>query len=499
MAYTPHTFYGDGSTTDFIYTFDVLGAFSNVIVKTQVVGGLITQLTEGLEYDLITPKTVRFNTGYIPVGTGVDGSSTLISITRLTSRSRLIDYIPGGTIRERDLDNDYNRLTSVDEEIENGVFAALFKNDAGTFWDAEGLRSDNSSPALTATGWTTLAQVQDLVSGLNVADLAIPIILTFTGDGVETEFELQGIRGGIPGQADIYVNSIYQTSDQATAIYTILQEADSDYPSGGDGFDYLQFSVPPPLGATIEVKHFTGTVLGVLPAEFVNIANQIANNLVGLQHLELPSGDAKRFIIFDDTGKIPVGRTIGIEDLVATSQLIGAAVRTAFTNDASGLRLSDFLRANAGNLDIKGFKLLDVGAPSSGGDATNKTYVDANKIQLAKGAINTGLPNGLGATMDITVGFQPDFFFFLIHHTGGPHSGSLRDYSSKHFFIAGGPTHQETMSPGYSVNGDASLISAFITNAQTSTKMRVENRSLSFGQQLTTITSVTWFALKLGV
>lgn len=506
MAYAPHNFFGDGVQADFIYTFDVLGGFSNVIVKTQVVGGNLTQLTRGVEYEEISPKTIRFNTGFIPAGvSGGDGTnSTLVNITRLTSRSRLIDYIGGGTIRERDLDNDYNRLTSVDEEIEAGVFAALFKNDAGIAWNGESLPSENCGPAIVVTGWATLGQVQDLVSDLNVADLSTPIILVFTGDGVETEFELAGVRGGIAGQADVYINSVYQSSDQAAGLYTLLSEGDTDYPSAGGvgGNDFIAFTDPPPLGAEIEIKQFTGVVLGVLPAEFVNLANQIANNLIDLQHLGIDAGFSERFIVFDDTGDIPVARRIGIEDLKATSQTLGADVRNALNNATSGLRLNDFLRDNAGNVDFKSFLLKGVGSPVDSGDAANKAYVDGNSVQIARGEVTSGLPQGLGATLDITVGFQPDFF---ICHVNFPNMGTgrLGPWSAAHTFIRGGPSTQESVFSQprvFGPTGGTVTGSMFRIKIQTTTKVRIENNTRdNFQVQLTNITSVTWFAVKLGI
>ncbi len=502
MAYSPHTFFGDGSTTDFVYTFDVLGSYSSVIVKTQVLGGSLTQLTRGVEYEEITPKIIRFNTGFIPAGDGTAANSTLINITRLTSRSRTVDYIGGGTIRERDLDNDMNRLLSVDEEIESGVFAALFKNDAGTAWNGEGIPSQNCGEALVVDGWATLGQVQSLVSDLNVADLSTPIINTHTGDGVETEFELNGSRGGTPGQADVYINSIYQTSDQAAGIYSLLLEGDTDYPSGGDGDDFIQFSVAPPLGAAIEIKQFTGTVLGVLPAEFVNLPTQIADNIIGLEHLEVDAGVSRRFILFDTTGQLPVARRIGIEDLLATSQALGAGVRAALTHATTGLRLSDFLRLPGAAVKMSGQKITGLGAPTASADAATKGYADGLKVQIGKGNVTAGLPNTLNATIDITVGFQADFFLAHIHHSGGP-SARAGAWTSKHTWINAGPSHQETIQSApraFGPTGGSVTVSMMKINQQTTTKVRIENTTQNnFGTTLSTITSISWFAIKLGI
>ena len=77
-------FTGDGTTTDFQYTFVLLGSFSAVVVKTRPpTENDFSTLVENTHYSLYKDtKTVSFFTQFTPI------TGELVRIERFTSRAR---------------------------------------------------------------------------------------------------------------------------------------------------------------------------------------------------------------------------------------------------------------------------------------------------------------------------------------------------------------------------------------------------------------------------
>lgn len=484
MSVTPIQLYeGDGSTTDFTYGFPLRGSFAVLLVKVKEEADPgLTQLTDGIEYDHFPDLSlVRFRSGYVP------GDGAIIRLERFTTRDRLNDYISGSTIKQRDLDNDFNRLTNVDEEIEAGAFDGMRKNDAGNAWNAEGLPSENAAPATEPTGWVTLAQMLAALNNVQVAELGDPRIFTWVADGTETEFEINGIAGLKVGQPNLWVNSVPQTNDISLASYQFVHADDSAYPSGGDGDDYLVFDEPPPADSLIELKLFTGTTLGVLADDAINDPDQVADDVIGLQHLNFGSGDATRLLVLDADGD-PTARRIGIADLLASGAL-GSAVRSALTDISTGLRLNDFLRLNGGDVPLAGYKLTGVGSPTNDTDGANKSYVDSKLIQVATGTTTTGLPNGALGQMDITVGFVPQFFALGLNYT--------IDDVLFHWWISTSLEWVLTPASTWSALGVETLRSRISIKNLSTTKMRVLNGPIASGT-FPSFIRASWFAIRLG-
>lgn len=115
---TTSNFIGDGSTTDFTYAFAVQGSFNKVVVgvKSPEDADYVTQV-EGTDYThTASTKLISFNSGSIPANLDE------IQVSRSTTRVRSgIDFSDGSTLSAQTLDNDANRLATVDEEIEDRV------------------------------------------------------------------------------------------------------------------------------------------------------------------------------------------------------------------------------------------------------------------------------------------------------------------------------------------------------------------------------------------
>lgn len=117
MPVTSDSFLGDGVTADYFYNFELKGSFNTVNVGTKTPDEPnYTVAVEGTDYlHIPASKRITFLSGSIPAS-GVQGL-----ITRATSRARSVDHIDGSTLTAAILDNDANRLATVDPEIEDRV------------------------------------------------------------------------------------------------------------------------------------------------------------------------------------------------------------------------------------------------------------------------------------------------------------------------------------------------------------------------------------------
>lgn len=117
MPQASNTFAGDGATSDFFYTFELEGSFNTVVVGTKTVDEPdYTAAIELIDYlHIPASKQISFLTGSIPAS-GVEGL-----ITRSTSRQRAVGYRDGSNMTPSFLNNNSNRLATVDEEVEDRV------------------------------------------------------------------------------------------------------------------------------------------------------------------------------------------------------------------------------------------------------------------------------------------------------------------------------------------------------------------------------------------
>lgn len=115
MPQANDTFTGDGVTSDFFYTFELEGSFNTVSVGTKTVDEPdYTPGVEGTDYlHIPASKQISYLSGSVPAN-GVQGL-----ISRTTSRERSTGYIGGSTLTPAALNNNSNRLATVDVEIED--------------------------------------------------------------------------------------------------------------------------------------------------------------------------------------------------------------------------------------------------------------------------------------------------------------------------------------------------------------------------------------------
>lgn len=405
MAVPPfNLFTGDGTTATFQYGF-TLFKDSAVVVKTRAAGAeTFTTQVENTNYSHNkSNKTITFFTGFTPA------DQTLIRIERLTNRDRQVNYQSGSTLTEPNLDNDCDRLTGVTQEIEAGLADALTRNDVRDAWDGEGLPSENAAPAVESDGWVTLGQAQALIAAGQIVSIDEPPVFTFTGNGATTDFELNGLRGLKRAQVTIHIEGAYQSKRSASPVYSILNFGAGGYPTAGDGDDYIRFDEAPENTAVIEAVVFVGEVLGVLPDEFVGDPDQIANDIIGLQHFDLGAGSATRFLVADTTGKAPVMQQIGLTQLVAASQVLDPITKAALV---AAIRLNN-LAVPDGDINLNAKKFTSVGTPTASDHFATKGYADGLVTLRATGTFLGADLNGFGTAKTLEIGFQPDVFCIM--------------------------------------------------------------------------------------
>lgn len=438
-------YFGDGTEGPYGYFFELAGNFSVVTVQVKLLANEApTQYTEGVEFSHDRDnKQITFLPGFFPQGDGVNENvSDVIRIERFTTRDRQIDYASGATMEEKNLDGDPNRLTFVDQEIEAGITDALRKNFARTKWECEGIPSDNAADAVTQSGWVTKSQLDAAVAGLGETDVNDAIVFFFTGDGAKTEYELINVVGATTALVNVYLESIYQTSD--ASVYVVENVGDPGHPGGGDGVsDFLTFATAPEQGAAIEIKVLIGTVLSELP-DFSVTTIKIADNAVTLAKINLGSGPADRFMVVDASGD-PVARRIGGADFSALLADENGTLAADFKTLLRTLRLDEFanptnplsMDSGAGNVQIK-----DLGIGTDPDDAIHLAQMEAHVAEeinsLAALSLRTEIGfldrflwnqrinnfNNAGVDWVITLagGFKPDIVLISFYEmwTGTP-------------------------------------------------------------------------------
>lgn len=145
---------------------------------------------------LNTDYTVNTTNNTITMLTPVTGDwveGDVIAIKRDTKKdARYVDWTNNAGIDEADLDLDGDQLLFIAQEAWDESQNALRKNASHTKWYGEGLESYDCAPATVGSGWVTLDQVNNLINGGDTATLGDVNDWCFTGDGVTTDFVMNG-------------------------------------------------------------------------------------------------------------------------------------------------------------------------------------------------------------------------------------------------------------------------------------------------------------------
>jgi len=368
--------FGDGSTVTFNITFAILGSFSGLRVNQLLQGEVDEELlTEDTHYSVSrtngVPTSITFFTA--PAGDGTAANSTTIRIERFTDRDRGVDYVSGSAISEANLDNDANRLKSVDDEIEGNISDAMRLTIDGTRWNARGITVGNGEEAVEPDDLPTLAQVTSLIAQQDLLEINDAQVFCFTGDGYATQFELEGVNNvSTRGLAFVIVNNVVQSACALDSPYTLLNPDDSAFPSAGTVWTWIDFDEAPADGATIEVRILGGLVRATVDGLSID-TEHIVDDAVTIDKIDFVAGSAKRFIVVDVNGD-PALQQLTPADMVGT--YVAASATAGFNSAVRESRL-DQMAAPTASVSMNSRNITNLLAGTVSTHAVNKAQMDA--------------------------------------------------------------------------------------------------------------------------
>lgn len=394
------TFTGDGSTTQFQYDWSIL---EGIVASTELCRVEVAVAPEGdLEWTTLTVDvdyTLNLSTSTITfISAPADG--TIIRIQRFTDRARdpHFNYQSGSTIIETTLDADENRGTQVDQELEAQIFDCLRKTPAGDAWNAQGLEGRNAAPATHNNSWVTYAQMLAVIQGGLTIDTTTGDVKVYTGDGSTVDFAITGYRDLDALQLVVMVEAVVQSVDPANPDYQVLIEDDSGYPGAPGGPAYVRFATAPPDGSKIEIRIFKGVVVGFIADGSLD-GDELADDSIGLRHLNIGAGVDLRVLVFDTDGD-PAGRVLVHTDISD----FDAGVRTNSLNQ---------MATAAANVSMGLNQITQLSAGTGAFHAVNKSQMEAyidGRLLAEQQSVEDDLPTSVsGSFTDIaTFAFVPD-------------------------------------------------------------------------------------------
>ena len=216
MATTQNTYTGDGSTTNYSFTFEYLDQSD---VKAELDGTATTAFT------FVNATTLGFNTA---PGNGVD-----IRIFRDTSTETLkATFFPGSAIKAEDLNTNFqqNNFASQESKAASGQAPQALANSLSAITTANSAASD-ASAALTA--------VNNVVAAQAVADVAALAVLNTSGLSAQDQVEvfnstdiqtynttypsapqITGVPVGFVGATDVAVQLVWTGSAWTWSLYS---------------------------------------------------------------------------------------------------------------------------------------------------------------------------------------------------------------------------------------------------------------------------------------
>lgn len=347
----------------------------------------------GTELTLTTDYTVDTATETITLVSSVNGED-VVKIARSTKNDDRYTTFTDASVLDAETSNlDADQIFFVAQEAFDAANQALTKN-AANQWDGQCLPSNNCAASVGPNSWVTRAEMEAYVIGGDGAELATAHRFGFTGDGSQTELELDGLQGLSTERVLVYVDGVLQHADGT--VYTVENNDDVGYPAGGDGDDYVVFAAAPPVGVAVEARVLDGIVVTSIGDDAIE-GDNIREDAIGIDHLDFAAGDDDRVILIDALGDPTL------------SQLNAAQIQD-FDTQVQTSRL-DQMAAPTAAVDVNNQYLQNVRTPAEDSDAATKGYVDAVEdafpvSNMAHGAVNLA---SVGVFKPVTLGFRPRF------------------------------------------------------------------------------------------
>lgn len=178
-------------------------------------------------------------------------SGDVLSIRRETKvDARYVDFINGAVVSEQVMDLDSDQLFFLIQE--NFCDLSNTLRLLGNCWNGQGFTTCNFAAGTTSNSLTTLGQVLDLIKGIGSINVGATNYVTYTGDGVETEFDFDAFNlTQVPPTHDMFVTVDNILQDSGVAFSTVLSGANM----------VVKFGTPPVSGTIITIRSLTGAVI----------------------------------------------------------------------------------------------------------------------------------------------------------------------------------------------------------------------------------------------
>lgn len=358
-----------------IATFDGTTINDSDILKVYHEGSLLT-LTTHYTVDSVTEDVI------------IDASFTLtigdsVVIERETATdSAYVNFTNNTLVDADDLDLAVLQLLFAVQELKTDSDNSLQYDIVDDCWDGQGRRACNFISGTSSTDLTTLGQVQNLLAGTDTAAVDDIVRWSFTGDGTTTTYTLTSPPAGLDSASQVVVS-----------VDGVLQLPTTNYTLSSGATTTITFTTAPASSTTIQVLTVQGIVSVTFPDGSID-GPAIADDAIGLDHLNVGVGAALRALIFDTSGD-PTARTL---------------VHTDVTDFDAGVQTNrlDQMAAPTGDLSIGTQKLTSVVAGSASTDGVNKGQMDAAIAAAIPSTVNKALGgsetiSGVGGTASISL------------------------------------------------------------------------------------------------
>ena len=348
------------SGSDKTYSYAAIATWDGTTIAD---ADLLQVYDNGTLLTLTTHYTVDdVNENIVLVDAYTISTNDRITIKRVTDiTTPYVDFVNNSSIESSDLDLAIGQNRFKLQEIETATNNSLQYDIVNNCWDGLGYKACNFASATTNNDLVTYGQVQNLLAGVNTADIDNIVRWSFVGDGSTSSFTLTSAPPGL-SSADQLVVTVDGVVQAPTTNYTLS----STLPRT------LTTTSAVPTGKILQVFTVQGIVSSIFDEGTVT-TTAIVDDAVTLDKINIGVGVADRFLVFDINGD-PTGRVIDHTDIpdfdtgVQTNRLDQLAVPTA-------------------NISVNSNKITDLVAGSLPTDAVNKGQMEA--------AIATSIATGL--------------------------------------------------------------------------------------------------------
>ena len=151
----------------------------------------------------------------IDLDAGLDRvADDVLTIKRMTDIGEpYVDFTNNSTIDASDLDLATGQNRFKLQEINTDLTNTLGLDTINDCWDAEGKKICNLAAAVSSTDAVNLGQVQNILAGVDTAEIDNIVRWSFTGDNTTTDFTLVDAPTGLleDDQVLVWVNTVLQT------------------------------------------------------------------------------------------------------------------------------------------------------------------------------------------------------------------------------------------------------------------------------------------------